>query len=215
MARQPLSERSGGEIGHSASELPKIRERKTNAKQARHCGIEKEDGENMFLKNYTSNVPITRTIQRIEQVLIQCGIKGITKEYSGTDGEIVALTFRIVLDDGAPLEVRLPAHVNLAQDALWLDYVGTDQLSSDGKSLYWNNRKRRNRASFSEQAERTAWKIAQEWIEIEMSRIQLKQAEKLEVFLPYVWDGKRTYFQSLKESKYAGLLPEKCEFVDS
>ena len=167
----------------------------------------------MFLKNYTSEVPVSKTIYRIEQVLIRCGIKGITKEYAGTGGEIVALTFRIVLDDGAPLEVRLPAHVNLAQDALWLDYIG-DDLQEDGKTVKWSSRKKLNRADFKGQAARTAWKIAQEWIEIEMSRIQLKQAEKLEVFLPYVWDGKRTYFQSLKESKFAGLLPEKCELVD-
>jgi hypothetical protein len=166
----------------------------------------------MFLKNYTSNVPVSQTIYRIEQVLIRCGIKGITKEYAGISGEIVALTFRIVLDDGAPLEVRLPAHVNLAQDALWLDYIGED-IDEKG-NVKCSSRKKLKRADFKDQAERTAWKIAQEWIEIEMSRIQLKQAEKLEVFLPYIWDGKHTYFQSLKESKFAGLLPEKCELVD-
>lgn len=29
----------------------------------------------MFLKNYTSNVPVSQTIYRIEQVLIKCGGK--------------------------------------------------------------------------------------------------------------------------------------------
>jgi hypothetical protein len=30
----------------------------------------------MFLKNYTSEVPVSQTIHRIEQVLIRCGVTG-------------------------------------------------------------------------------------------------------------------------------------------
>lgn len=41
--------------------------------------------------------------------------------------------------------------------------------------------------------------------------IQMKQADTLQVFLPYVFDGKRTYYQALKESNFRGLLSEKCE----
>lgn len=39
----------------------------------------------MFLKNYTSEVPVSQTIYRIEQVLIKCGVSGITKEYKGNN----------------------------------------------------------------------------------------------------------------------------------
>jgi hypothetical protein len=44
-----------------------------------------------------------------------------------------------------------------------------------------------------------------------MSMIQMKQADFRQVFLPYVWDGERTYYQALKESGFRALLPEKCE----
>jgi hypothetical protein len=39
--------------------------------------------------------------------------------------------------------------------------------------------------------------------------IQMKQAETLQVFLPYVWDGQQTFYQRLKESKFRAMLPER------
>jgi len=164
----------------------------------------------MFLKNYTSNVPVSQTIYRIEQVLIKCGVVGIMKEYIGTNGEIGAITFQIEAPSGK-ITIRLPADKNKAQDALWLDYVDGDKMNDKGDALHWNTRKKKNKADFAEQAGRTAWKIVQDWIEVQMSMIQMKQADTLQVFLPYVFDGKRTYYQALQESNFRGLLPEKCE----
>lgn len=164
----------------------------------------------MFLKNYTSEVPVSQTIYRIEQVLIKCGVSGIMKEYTGTNGEIGAITFQIDSASGK-ITIRLPADKEKALDALWLDYVDGDKLSPDGQRVNWNSRKKKCRADFKDQAARTAWKIVQDWIEVQMSMIQMKQAETLQVFLPYVYDGKRTYYQALQESNFRGLLPEKCE----
>lgn len=33
----------------------------------------------------------------------------------------------------------------------------------------------------------------------------MKQAEFIEVFLPYVWDGKQTYFESMKIGGFKAL----------
>lgn len=165
----------------------------------------------MFLKNYTSNVPVSQTIYRIEQVLIKCGVSGIMKEYTGVTGEISAITFQIE-SPGGKITIRLPADKEKALDALWLDYVDGDKLNPKGDAVEaWNSRKKKRRADFAEQAARTAWKIVQDWIEVQMSMIQMKQADTLQVFLPYVFDGKRTYYQALQESNFRGLLPEKCE----
>lgn len=162
----------------------------------------------MFLKNYTSNVPVSQTIYRIEQVLIKCGVSGITKEYN-TTGTIGAITFYIQPDANTPkLTVRLPADVEKAQDALWLDYIG-DDLGDDG-NVKWSSRKKLKRSDFKNQAERTAWKIIQDWTEVQMSMIQMKQAEYAEVFLPYIWNGERTIFQRIKETGFQAMLPEKC-----
>lgn len=163
----------------------------------------------MFLKNYTSNVPVSQTIYKIEQVLIRCGVSGISKEYTGTNGKIQALIFKI--EGQPPVQVRLPADVDAAWTALWLDYAGTELCQSDPTRTGYGSRKKLKKADFREQAERTAWKIMQDWVEVQMSMIQLKQAEPLEVFLPYAWNGQRTFYQELKASQFRALLPAPTE----
>lgn len=162
----------------------------------------------MFLKNYTSEVPVSQTIYRIEQVLIKCGATGIMKEYLNTNGDIGAITFTVETPSG-PMTIRLPADKEKALEALWLDYVGDDKLNEKGDGFHWSSRKKKCKADFAEQASRTAWKIIQDWVEVQMSMIQMKQADTLQVFLPYVYDGKRTYYQALSEANFKGLLPEK------
>jgi hypothetical protein len=160
----------------------------------------------MFLKNYTSDVPVSQTISRIEQVLIKCGVTGITKDY-GLNGKVVAITFRVDAPAGQPITIRLPADEQKALDALWLDYVDGEELSRTGDEIIgWSSRKKKKKKDFAEQAARTAWKIVQDWVEVQMSMIQLNQADLIQVFLPYVYDGSRTYYQALQESNYAGLL---------
>lgn len=163
----------------------------------------------MFLKNYTSDVPVHQTIFRIEQVLLRCGVVNIAKEYRGVNGEVAAVTFQVVAPHGK-LTVRIPADEEKALDALWKDYAQDDKLTEDGEALAWNNKKKKRRSDFKEQAARTAWKIMQDWIEIQMSMILLNQAETLQVFLPYIYDGRQTYYQALRKSNFRGLLPEKA-----
>jgi len=162
----------------------------------------------MFLKNYTSDVPVSESIRRIEQVLLRCGVKNISKEY-GLNQKIVAITFSVETEEGRRWAIRLPADEQKAIDALFLDYAEGANLSPDGQKISdWRSRKKLSRKDFIAQGERTAWRIIKDWVEVQMSMIQLKQADVMEVFLPYAWDGKRTYYGALKESGYAGLLHE-------
>jgi hypothetical protein len=161
---------------------------------------------NKFLKNYTSEVPVSQTIHRIEQVLIKSGVCGITKEYADTNGTIAALTFRLYSFD-SQVTIRLPVSKDSALDALWLDYADGDKLSDDGQSLHWSSKKKKQRSDFTAQAERTAWKIMQDWVEVQMSMIQMKQAEPMQVFLPYVMvDDQTSVFQQIKATHFKGLL---------
>lgn len=163
----------------------------------------------MFLKNYTSDVPEQETVHRIEKVLIRCGASGITKEYANTAGELAAVSFQIDTPNGK-VNIRLPVDKQRALDALWMDYVEDDRLSTDGQTIWSNTRKKKRKKDFVQQAGRTAWKIVQDWVEVQMSMIQLKQADTEQVFLPYMIDitGK-SFYQTIKEQHFAGLLPEK------
>lgn len=151
----------------------------------------------MFLKNYTSEVPASQSIHRIEQTLIRCGVLGITKEY-GPDGSTSALMFHIPIS-GTAQTVRLPAKKEAAMEAMWRDYEKThpDKFRKG----------RKVKKDFAAQAERTAWKLAQDWIEVQMSHVQMEQAEIAEVFMAYLWDerNKRTLFQHFKESGFKQL----------
>jgi hypothetical protein len=166
-------------------------------------------GGPMFLKNYTSDVPVSQTVHRIEQTLIRCGVSAIAKDYAPS-GEVIAVTFHIKMED-QDFPVRLPVEWRKCRDAMWKEYVGMDQTSSDGTRIICNDRKRKQKVDFNEQAQKTAWKICQDWVEVQMSMIQLNQADFREVFMPYIWDGERTFFQRIQEHKFAGLLPEKVE----
>lgn len=159
----------------------------------------------MFLKNYSSNVPVSQSIARIEHVLLRCGVTSIEKEYApgAESAKIVALTFKLQIPKGPLVQIRLPANEEAAIQALWVDYAGAD-ISSNGQYCY--GRKSKQRKEFIEQGTRTAWKIMQDWIEVQMSMIQLKQAELLQVFLPYCWDGESTFYNRMRDGGFTPLL---------
>lgn len=154
----------------------------------------------MFLKNYTSSVAVSITIGRIEATLIKCGVKGITKEYDGLGG-VLAIIFHLPGDKN-DIAVRLPADENRAQDAMWKDYC-------DSHPKDWLRKK--TRGDFKDQSARTAWKLVQDWVEVQMSLIQMQQAEYRQVFMPYIWDGKQTLFERVKANGYRALLAENNE----
>lgn len=146
-----------------------------------------------FLKNYTSGVAVDRTVARIETLLAEFGAKAIGKNYEA--GKLTALTFQIEIN-GRDVLIRLPANPQAVYDALRKEVKRPHNGTLD---------------RLREQSERTAWRVQQEWLEIELTKIGLNQAEPLQAFLSYVWDGTQTYFERLNESKFKGLLPEKCE----
>lgn len=167
----------------------------------------------LFLKNYTSDVPVSQTIARIESVLIRCGVSGIMKEYRpNPPGAIAAITFQIKCGNEVPTTIRLPADEEAATEALWREYVGADVISKDGQEIWSNNRKKLKRKDFIQQGARTAWKLMQDWVEVQMSLIQLKQAQFDQVFMPYIWDGRRgqSFYQICKADGFKALLPERA-----
>lgn len=148
----------------------------------------------MQLKNYTSSIPVGTTLSYLEAYLSDCpGVEAIAKEIKS--GVVTSLMFQVNTPDGKHT-VRLPARVAEVQEYMWKDYC----LST--------RRPRKTKEDFAEQAARTAWKIQQDWVQVQMSLIKLKQAEVLQVFLGYIWDGGQTYYEFLKDKKFKAL-PER------
>lgn len=144
----------------------------------------------MTLKNYTSMVPASTTISYIEAYLAQCGVTGISKQYD--NGIPTAIFFHI---EFAPnrYTIRLPAKIAEVQEQLWQDYCAATR------------RPRKTKEDFADQAMRTAWKIQQDWVQVQMSLIKLKQADFRELFMAFLWDGKQSYYQSLSSGGFKQL----------
>jgi hypothetical protein len=149
----------------------------------------------MNIRNYTSNVSVESTVAKIEQRLAAAGAHGISKLYS-PKGKIESLSFQIALGDRV-WHVRVPANAEACFQAMWKEY----QLSH-------RRPREQSRDRIMDQASRTAWKLVHDWVDVQISLIVMKQAEFLEVFMPYVWDGKRTFFQSVRENQFKAL-PER------
>jgi len=141
------------------------------------------------MKNYTSGVSVERTVARIEQVLAYAGVQSIHKEY--LDGFVSAVSFALPHPGGSHVMVRLPANVGAVEEFFLHRYKQKPSEESKQKCR--------------EQAGRTAWKLMQDWIEVQMSLIEMQQVEALQVFLPYLWDGHSTLFKALMDTGFKQL----------
>ena len=141
------------------------------------------------LKNYTSEVPAITSIGKIERYLVEAGATDISKKYE--DSVCIAIRFRMLVNLRA-LFFELPARVDACYKVLWAE---VKRPNADTKTR------------IRQQAERTAWKIIADWVQIQLSMIQLEQAELMQVFLPYVFNPatEQTFYNQLKETGFKSL----------
>jgi hypothetical protein len=142
----------------------------------------------MKLKNYTSSVPVDRTLARIETLLAEAGASHVMKDY--LEGRCVALSFRVATPATKPLTIRLPANAEAVFEALRKQVKRPREHTID---------------RLHQQAGKVAWKLMQDWVEVQLTLIQLQQAEFLQVFLPYVWDGEQTFYERLRDGNFKAL----------
>jgi len=139
------------------------------------------------IKNYTTDVPAVRSIAEIESTLAAFGAKAIMKDFT-VDGKVGALSFR--LEDKV---FKLPA-----------DAEGVKKILFEGKEDHGRQELIKSREA---RAYRVAWRIIKDWIHAQLSLIASGQAHPQEIFLPYMFDGKRTLFEVYMEGN---LLPQKA-----
>jgi hypothetical protein len=142
------------------------------------------------IKNYTSSVPAERTISLIEQELVHIGVTHIEKSYeNGTPSGII---FSIAMPHAKKLSFKIPANIEAALDII--------KTIPEYKS--------KNKEWLKSQANRTAWRIVFNWIEIQVAMVQLKQADAMQVFLPYAYNAQsqQTFYDKIKGNEYKLLL---------
>lgn len=141
----------------------------------------------MNLKNYTSGYPAEKSISKIESYLCEMGANEILKEMA--NGKVTGIKFKI---DGSV--VALPANVQKVEEVIRKNYKRVSEAI---------------KKSIKDQAERTAWKLLLDWVEIHCSMILMEQVKPVEVFLPYLWSAKNnSTFYQMVEAKGIPLMLE-------
>jgi len=148
----------------------------------------------MNLKNYTSSVPMDRSIMMIEKLLMDAGAVNINKTINPNTKEVSGIVFQIISEQ-KPIVFKLPSKVDQCYKMM---LKNLSPKSSFRESVKQN---------CMEQSKRTAWKLLYDWVSIQVSMIQIQQVELLEVFLPYAYDFKneQTYFEMMKANNFKQL----------
>lgn len=144
----------------------------------------------MNIKNYTSCVPIEKSVAQIERRLVEHGAHDILKIYE--DRRLVGVAF-IATIDGNKIPFRIPARVENVRKVM-VSALKRPRAGSVKRA--------------TEQAERTAWKLLADWVDVQMSLLELDQAKFMEVFLPYVYnhEDKTTFFERVEKKGFSNLL---------
>lgn len=118
----------------------------------------------MAIKNYTTKVPASRSIQEIQDSLVKHGATGIFMEYEQGTGRIHMLKFVLTLE-GKNLPFQLPVNWRLFQEVLKKQRI-----------TRWND---------NDYCYRVAWRCVRDWVVAQMALIETQMVSTTQVFLPY------------------------------
>jgi len=136
----------------------------------------------MNLRNYTSEIPASRSIENIEKLLVDLGCCNLSKFYE--EKETAGILFQLMVNS-EPLAFKLPCKVDLIYKRM---VKGRSKLTDDQK------------IKLRKQAARTAWKTLYELVQIQCDLIMLEQSDVIEAFLPYAFDGQRTLREKIEDN---------------
>jgi hypothetical protein len=136
----------------------------------------------MPILNYTTKVPVDRTVAEITSLLVRKGARSITSEYE-EDGRVSAVTF-IMRVGGLPTHFKLPSNPEGVAAVMMRDKPRRTQTTST-----------QYEAKMRLQAEWVSWRILKDWVAAQMALIESGQAEVAQVFMPYATaqDGRTMY----------------------
>jgi hypothetical protein len=138
----------------------------------------------MPLLNYTTTVPVARTIGHVQALLVEAGARQIGTEYSET-GTPVSVAFSVETGYGLR-HFHLPVNAERVRDVLIRD------------------RSVQPRYSTPEHAERVAWRIVKDWLEAQLAIIRTEMVTLDQVMLPYmVGDEGRTVYELYRDRQLA------------
>lgn len=144
----------------------------------------------MPLKNYTTQVPASKSIEQVQSTLARHGATGVLLEYEQGTGRLSGLAFKIDMD-GRTLGFRLPVKYREAREALLKQKIR--RADRDQDYVY-----------------RVAWRILKDWVDAQMALLELELVELPQIFLPYaITANDKTLYENVKADPRMLLGPGK------
>lgn len=142
----------------------------------------------MALLNYTTKIEAEQTIGEIQRMLSGHGVTAMMTEYDGRN--VSAVSFKMNID-GRTMGFKMPCNWRAVREIFNRpDHARRLKCRLDQRD---------------EQAIRTAWRIVRDWVEAQLSLVDINMVTVPQVFLPYAItkDG-RTLAEKLSDEP--GLL---------
>lgn len=140
---------------------------------------------NMPLLDYTTKVPVAKTVAEIQAKLVEHGARAVMMEYD--QGRVTALAFRVETPSGE-IPIRLPVDAAATMRVLKKQH---EERMIEGR--YAND----------QQAYRVAWRIIKDWVEAQMSLLETEMVKMEEIFLPYIiTSGGQTVYEIVAQKHF-------------
>jgi len=140
----------------------------------------------MPMLNYTTSVPVSRTVAQVQAKLVEHGARAVMMEYDDR-GRITALAFNVKTPSG-DLPIRLPIDAAATLRVL--------QRQAD-------NREIPARYAKEEHAYRVAWRNIFHWVSAQLALLETEMVRMEQIFLPYViTPGGQTVYQVMVEKHF-------------
>ena len=123
----------------------------------------------MPIKNYTTIVSASRSIEEIQTALVDHGATGLAYDYEKGTGKIEALRFKLVVNKN-DIIFSLPVNWRKFQEVLKQQEV--------------------NRWDDEDYVYRVAWRNIRDWILSQMALYETQIVELPQIFLPFATDSK-------------------------
>lgn len=149
-------------------------------------------GTKKNIRNYTSEADPAQSILKIEQMIIACGAREIAKTYDGF-GNPSGIKFILPVNN-MQMTFDMQANVDLVFEYMLKQF---DRVPTSAQ-----------REACRKQANRTAWKNLMELLQIQLDMVAINQREMMEALLTILYDGRRTFYERLKDTNFKLLLSE-------
>ncbi len=154
----------------------------------------------MPIKNYTTTIAAEKSVSQIQDLLRKKGARRVLVDYD-EKGNPEAVAFEVELAQMQSTPLRLPFRIRARPEAM--------------KRCLWADPNVPRRYRTLEQAERVAWRLVYNWIDVQLAFVEAGQAAMAELMLGFALSTRTggaghpmTFYEVLLDAEGPKLLAE-------